>query len=1367
MQTQPMGRMNRFTALAETSFKSPTEMRYSIGATSKSPNDDGSRKRRLSHSPVSVNTTYEISEHNTDKLWENFQSNIKRGGGSNSQQRLRSNDNRPVINASSNSVIQNYKSINNIEKQEYGQSYLQKSQISQMQEFKSTKDQTNDLNFNKYRQTTVNVINNNPSFGDQDFLKNSMAFQEIQYRTQLNYNSNNTFEKSEDKNRLLLGSKLKELFKISKDDSTDLMPNYNHLQKAVYDEKNDLAFNQYKTIDQRQSITDNLGNLDYQSLRYQNLNNQNLLLSPGSLNTPHTYHSNSNIASKQANSPVATQNILQNNQREVIQSNGKSNSNYKNSNFKSRVQQRISEIKNELEEPRSNSKSRALDQESLIRTGDYKNLDEYLSQQNNTQFQTGQQVIRNNTQGFINQNLISSLGPQSEQFNKTTSRFNNYGGTQSSVAESNAQNIYSPNKIINKPESFDIFNDLNSNTQTNASTNTRQTLQNQPTRYKHLESIKQFENQLKLNLNQSSSHQMNQNQHQYQHLRMRSQEKSRSGERLSVHFQESDDKFQYFTRQDFDQVLEEGQESSNKYRSHSANKYAGLKKNFNKNSSSKSSIFQTSTLKQGNRQKITDEPYFHKNWTQQKGQLDQMNLQSASKNTESKLNTDAKYGLQDSIYVQSINDSILQSKKNLGSSNQTSDCRRMVFNMVNNVRQQQRSRQSSKLGQSVEGGASYQSLKENLQIRGSSKSKTKSPYLATTGNLAYTGVDLGGTNNTYDQVLQERFLQNYKPEETSTKIFSNKFNNVKDRIQHIQKQCCLKIQLIEKNKTLADDKFFTSVLANLLSVEKLLRQIYSAQDQTFNFLRIFNSYLLVYFYHIFGENGRIIKYLEQDTKSNINLKTMLENLQKKHRLKKEVGNYVLNIMKIYSKILVVEGRFSKAVLVLSDISRLYERWRSNQYSINLEDESYHVKNEFGIDDFIEVRSCEAECLMQLGKIFDAVEKFEWVKSEIDKEIVFDKPLIYINICNQLGNCYLKTNNSSKALENFEASMLLISKLEDKSQVNELIISKICQNIALISDQKGYVNDCIKMSEKSLTLKLNVLPQYHNEVLNSQVQCALSYEHAGDYERACQYFEKAYETSKNLNGENDIETAQILVQLSQAFEADDKYSECIKKLEHAALIMKRLEKNKIPTMMISAELTQSINKIILRLLNLYLKVNQITQAQSVIHEIDQRAKEHDDSISFKLLNELGNTLRNHNNSQFALEFYKKALQFQYLLIVNANRLCLKNKYKNSYLEQYDSSKILINIASCEYIRENYHESLKYYEYALQVLQNHKSIIKDTKDSAKVLMQIGRIHQELGNYQLAHQNFNKATSKRQKGWRGFADDIGSSILDQKDD
>ena len=77
---------------------------------------------------------------------------------------------------------------------------------------------------------------------------------------------------------------------------------------------------------------------------------------------------------------------------------------------------------------------------------------------------------------------------------------------------------------------------------------------------------------------------------------------------------------------------------------------------------------------------------------------------------------------------------------------------------------------------------------------------------------------------------------------------------------------------------------------------------------------------------------------------------------------------------------------------------------------------------------------------------------------------------------------MKVDDKDKALENFETSLLLINKLEDRGAVSELIVSKICQNIAMISGSKGYINDSIKMNEKSLGLKLNVLPHYHQDVL---------------------------------------------------------------------------------------------------------------------------------------------------------------------------------------------------------------------------------------------------------------------------------------------
>ena len=59
-----------------------------------------------------------------------------------------------------------------------------------------------------------------------------------------------------------------------------------------------------------------------------------------------------------------------------------------------------------------------------------------------------------------------------------------------------------------------------------------------------------------------------------------------------------------------------------------------------------------------------------------------------------------------------------------------------------------------------------------------------------------------------------------------------------------------------------------------------------------------------------------------------------------------------------------------------------------------------------MDDYIKVRASLAESLMNLRKIESAVSVFEGVKKKIQSEIVFDKPVLFINTCNQLGNCYL-------------------------------------------------------------------------------------------------------------------------------------------------------------------------------------------------------------------------------------------------------------------------------------------------------------------------------------------------------------------------
>lgn len=73
------------------------------------------------------------------------------------------------------------------------------------------------------------------------------------------------------------------------------------------------------------------------------------------------------------------------------------------------------------------------------------------------------------------------------------------------------------------------------------------------------------------------------------------------------------------------------------------------------------------------------------------------------------------------------------------------------------------------------------------------------------------------------------------------------------------------------------------------------------------------------------------------------------------------------------------------------------------------------------------------------------------------------------------------------------------------------------------------------------------------------------------------------------------------------------------------------------------------------------------------------------------------IRKHDNLNVAIQLYKKAL------------LSIKQRFKNSYLSNRDTSKILINIASTEFMRDNLPEALRYYEHALNVVKNCTEIV----------------------------------------------------------
>lgn len=45
--------------------------------------------------------------------------------------------------------------------------------------------------------------------------------------------------------------------------------------------------------------------------------------------------------------------------------------------------------------------------------------------------------------------------------------------------------------------------------------------------------------------------------------------------------------------------------------------------------------------------------------------------------------------------------------------------------------------------------------------------------------------------------------------------------------------------------------------------------------------------------------------------------------------------------------------------------------------------------------------------------------------------------------------------------------MIQKNINSNINVNELIIAKICSNIGMISGNKGFLNDCVKMHERAL------------------------------------------------------------------------------------------------------------------------------------------------------------------------------------------------------------------------------------------------------------------------------------------------------------
>ncbi len=350
-------------------------------------------------------------------------------------------------------------------------------------------------------------------------------------------------------------------------------------------------------------------------------------------------------------------------------------------------------------------------------------------------------------------------------------------------------------------------------------------------------------------------------------------------------------------------------------------------------------------------------------------------------------------------------------------------------------------------------------------------------------------------------------------------------------------------QMIESNQN------FNNWIDKLLIADKLCLTAYEENDV----ISIFIKFLLIQWYNKCRDFDRCIRNIER-------LSKRIFCLYKKRKLKRETANLLLHIHKIWGDIHMMKERHQKAVEIYTELVDLYSIWKSCSYRSTVEYWIDYQEYEFADDHILEAKSSLGEALMSIGETVQAIERFEEAKRQFQKCLIFSNELIYINIWNQLANCYIKIDKKEKALENFEASRKMLEDSKEDLPVDTLILAKIKSNIASIYfDTKDKLLEAIKLYQDSLMLKRQKLPEYHEEIEMAYANLADSYYKVGEFTEAYDCYDHAYEISKNVYGKNHKTTAKHILNWAKMKNNTKEYDDAIKLYEYGSRLFQNIEK----------------------------------------------------------------------------------------------------------------------------------------------------------------------------------------------------------------
>jgi tetratricopeptide (TPR) repeat protein len=290
--------------------------------------------------------------------------------------------------------------------------------------------------------------------------------------------------------------------------------------------------------------------------------------------------------------------------------------------------------------------------------------------------------------------------------------------------------------------------------------------------------------------------------------------------------------------------------------------------------------------------------------------------------------------------------------------------------------------------------------------------------------------NFGESKNKDCQQILKDIYRDVKPFLYSPARQSNvKTPNLVARIEGIHAK--MQREKYQLRKAVREEDALRQEVQSLMVCEKVLQGIAFEQmttDLKIVKLRLKNAYLLVRANLQAGDHHRIIRFLSYNTVANLYVKDLVQKLSLESSLNDvDMQNYVLFIFEALGQSFHAAKEYSDAAQTFYQVCKVYNRWKiNNQIDTALPDAQDSI--EFGVDDYIRAKASYAESLMNMGQIDQAIDKFENVKRSILNEIVYDNPLVFVNVCNQLGNCFLAKKFQKQALENFELSLSMINAL---------------------------------------------------------------------------------------------------------------------------------------------------------------------------------------------------------------------------------------------------------------------------------------------------------------------------------------------------